>query len=191
VLSLSLGSLSSHSCELLCAQAVERGIDLARCQAYLQTQRQVCMYVDDEQVARINVALQILGVRGVSVFGSSGDGGSHWSFQPFPSTVRCTIILCEYDVCRHGLLLLGWPSVMEACAQDPVGKVLNEVGCAYSLPIFPSPSPYMVSVGGTQWRNQDPAQPEMWVVGNSGSGGGQSGRRLAAASLCHHFWMML
>ena len=31
--------------------------------------------------------LQMLGLRGISVFGSSGDGGSHWSFQEFsPAT---------------------------------------------------------------------------------------------------------
>jgi tripeptidyl-peptidase-1 len=99
------------------------------------------MYIDHAQTERINVALQVLGVRGVSVFGSSGDGESHWSLQPFDGT-------------------------------DPIGKVLNEVGCAYMLPVYPSPSPYMVSVGGTQWRRDDPTQPEMWEVQNSGSCGG-------------------
>ena len=38
------------------------------------------------------------------------------------------------------------------------------------FPIFPSPSPYMVSVGGTDWQFSDPKKPQMW----SGSGGGFS-----------------
>jgi hypothetical protein len=50
---------------------------------------------------------------GVSVFGSSGDGGSHWSFREFPS-------------------------------DTPMGKTLNEVGCQFMFPIFPSPSPYLI-----------------------------------------------
>ena len=136
VLSLSLGSLSPHSCELLCSEAVKRGQPLAACQAYLQTQRQVCMFMDEAQTARIDTALQILGVRGVSVFGSSGDGGSHWSFEAFD-------------------------------AADPMGAVLNDIGCEFMFPIYPSPSPYMISVGGTQWQDRDPSKPEMWDDGGS------------------------
>ena len=67
VLSLSLGSLSPYSCTLLCSEAVKRGQSLAACQSYLQTQRQVCMFISEAQTARIDTALQILGVRGVSV----------------------------------------------------------------------------------------------------------------------------
>ena len=40
-------------------------------EAYLQQQRQVCMFISEAQAARIDVALQALGVRGVSIFGSS------------------------------------------------------------------------------------------------------------------------
>ena len=136
VLSLSLGSLSPHSCGLLCSEAVKRGQSLAACQAYLQTQRQVCMFMSEAQTARIDTALQVLGVRGVSVLGSSGDGGSHWSFQAFD-------------------------------AEDPMGAVLNEVGCEFMFPIYPSPSPYMISIGGTQWKDGDSSKPEMWDVGGS------------------------
>ena len=128
VLSLSLGSLSPHSCSLLCSEAVKRGKTLAACQAFMQTQRQVCMYISEAQAARIDTALQVLGTRGVSVFGSSGDGGSHWSFGEFPP-------------------------------MDPMGRVLNEIGCEFQFPIYPSPSPYMISVGGTQWADLDPAKP--------------------------------
>ena len=38
------------------------------------------------------------------------------------------------------------------------------------FPIFPSPSPYMMSVGGTSWQGQNGAKPIAW----SGSGGGFS-----------------
>ena len=93
----------------------------------------------DGQVAKINTALMALGLRGVSVFGSSGDGGSHWSFGPFEGFGK-------------------------------VARTLNKVGCAFNFPIFPSPSPYMVSVGGTEWDGLDPTKPVMW----RGSGGGFS-----------------
>ena len=69
VLSLSLGSLSPHSCTLLCDEAVKEGQSRAACEAYLQQQRQVCMFISEAQAARIDVALQALGVRGVSIFG--------------------------------------------------------------------------------------------------------------------------
>lgn len=128
VLSLSLGSLSPHSCSLLCSEAAKRGKSLADCQAYMQTQRQVCMYLSEAQAARIDTALQILGARGVSVFGSSGDGGSHWSFGEFPPF-------------------------------QSMGRVLNQIGCEFQFPIYPSPSPYMISVGGTQWADGDGTKP--------------------------------
>ncbi len=140
VLSLSLGSLSAYSCELLCAQAAKGGkVGLDECRAYLQTQRQVCMFEDVAQVGAINRALQVLGARGVSVFASSGDGGSHWSFQPF-----------------------SWLS--------RIGRALNKVGCEFQFPIYPSPSPYVTSVGGTMWEGGDGSRPVAW----SGSGGGFS-----------------
>ena len=51
VLSLSLGSLSPYSCDLLCTKAVASGgVTLPKCQAFLQTQRPVCMYLDTAQV---------------------------------------------------------------------------------------------------------------------------------------------
>ena len=140
VLSLSLGSLSAYSCDLLCSKAAETGlVSLQECQEYLQSQRQVCMFTSQDEVSRINQGLMALGLRGVSIFGSSGDGGSHWSFGRF-----------------HGI--------------GKVPTVLNKIGCSYMFPIFPSPSPYMVSVGGSTWKDGDPNQPVMW----EGSGGGFS-----------------
>ena len=139
VISLSLGSLSPASCDLLCEQVAKEGHSLTACEAFLQKQRQVCMFIDEAQTARINAGLMALGLRGVSIFGSSGDGGSHWSFQKFsPATA--------------------------------MGRALNQVGCEFMFPIFPSPSPYMMSVGGTSWENQDGTKPVAW----SGSGGGFS-----------------
>eukprot|EP01047_Picozoa_sp_COSAG01_P038332 COSAG01_NODE_3105_length_6577_cov_4.068077_6_plen_582_part_00 len=143
VLSLSLGSLSPHSCNLLCDEAAKLGQSVAACRAYLQQQRQVCMFISEAQAARIDTALQMLGVRGVSVFGSSGDGGSHWSFG-------------EFD------------------PEDPMGAVLNQIGCKFQFPIYPSPSPYMISVGGTMWADQDATRPVFWDThsGTGGAGGG-------------------
>merc|ERR1712217_550763 len=82
-----------------------------------------------------------LGVRGVSVFGSSGDGGSHFSFQPFTG--------------------------------GALADVLNKVSCEYAIPVFPTTSPYITSVGGTEWSglfSKDSSKPIAW----SGSGGGFS-----------------
>ena len=146
VLSISLGSLSAASCELLCSKAADTGeVTLAECQAYLQQQRQVCMFTSKPQVGRINHALMALGLRGVTVFGSSGDGGSHWSFGRFRGFGK-------------------------------VARTLNKVGCRYQFPVFPTTSPYITSVGGTDWQGFDPVTPQMW----SGSGGGFSWRACPA-----------
>ena len=104
------------------------------------------MFESTAQVAAINSALMVLGLRGVSVLGSSGDGGSHWSFQPFSGFGK-------------------------------VARALNKVGCEYMFPIFPSPSPYMTSVGGTVWSGFDSSRPVAW----SGSGGGFSWQFAAPA----------
>ena len=139
VLSLSLGSLSAFSCDKLCSEAVKRGHTLKECNDYLQKQRQVCMFLSQGQVDRINAAFKILGARGVTVFGSSGDGGSHFSFQPF----------------------MGF---------KPIVSTLNKIACEFQFPVFPTTSPYVTSVGGTVWENDDASNPIAW----SGSGGGFS-----------------
>ena len=142
VLSISLGSLSAFSCDLLCEKAVNKGFDLSKCQAFLQDQRQVCMFMSKDQVNRINAAFKVLGARGTSVFGSSGDGGSHFSFGPFSGG-------------------------------GELGNALNEISCQYQMPVFPTTSPYVTSVGGTDWGNFFPSpsnEPQAWY----GSGGGFS-----------------
>jgi len=138
VLSMSLGSLSAYSCDLLCSEAAKKSIKVEACTAYLQKQFQVCMYLTQDQTARIDRAFQILGTRGTSIFASSGDGGSHFSFGPFPS--------------------------------DTIGRVLNEISCDFQMPVYPTASPYVISVGGESWIN--PKQPTAW----SGSGSGFSGQ---------------
>ena len=57
VLSMSLGSLSAYSCDLLCGGVAADASNFTRseCEAYMQTQRQVCMFVSEDQTARISV----------------------------------------------------------------------------------------------------------------------------------------
>merc|ERR1712232_788325 len=86
VLSMSLGSLSAYSCDLLCSEAAKAGHTHEECHAYPQKQRQVCMFLSQDQVDRINTGFQVLGTRGVSVFMASGDGGSHFSFEEFDTS---------------------------------------------------------------------------------------------------------
>jgi len=144
VLSMSLGSLSAASCDLLCTEAAKKGHTLEKCKAYLQTQRQVCMFISQAQQNRINTAFQVLGLRGVSIFGSSGDGGSHFSFGKFSGGF--------------------WT----------MASILNEISCEFQMPVFPTSSPYVISVGGTMWGGQSPSTPITWAGYGGGSGGGFS-----------------
>eukprot|EP00973_Karenia_brevis_P042718 5912014-Karenia_brevis.AAC.1 len=66
VLSLSLGSLSAYSCDLLISEGVKAGFSEKDVRKYLQEQRQVCMLLSRDQVRRIGIGLQLLGLRGVS-----------------------------------------------------------------------------------------------------------------------------
>eukprot|EP00929_Paragymnodinium_shiwhaense_P025351 TRINITY_DN15355_c0_g1_i1.p1 TRINITY_DN15355_c0_g1~~TRINITY_DN15355_c0_g1_i1.p1 ORF type:complete len:571 (+),score=111.53 TRINITY_DN15355_c0_g1_i1:319-2031(+) len=141
VMSLSLGSLSSKSCEILCEQAAKRGHTEDECESYMQQQRQVCMYLSDAQTQRISTAFQVLGVRGMTIFGSSGDGGSHFSFGKFSG--------------------------------GAIADTLNEIACEFQLPVFPTGSPYVVSVGGEMWEG-DSSHPVTWAGFGGGSGSGFS-----------------
>jgi tripeptidyl-peptidase-1 len=144
VLSMSLGSLSAASCDLLCDAAIEEGYSQKDCDDYLAKQRQVCMFLTQDQTDKISMALQVLGTRGVTVLAASGDGGSHFSFQAFES-------------------------------DGGIGDVLNEASCANSIPVFPTASPYVLSIGGEMWRNGNSDHPITWsYLGSSGSGGGFS-----------------
>lgn len=145
VLSMSLGSLSAASCDYLCTQAATMGHTLEECQDYMATQRQVCMYLSQEQTAAISTAFQVLGARGVTILGSSGDGGSHFSFSPF--------------VPQEG--------------DNGMAVDLNTISCAHQIPVFPTASPYIVSVGGEMWEG-DSSHPVTWSSSTYGSGGGVS-----------------
>jgi tripeptidyl-peptidase-1 len=114
---------------------------MEECKAYLQQQRQVCMFLSQVQTDRINSAFKVLGARGVSVFGSSGDGGSHFSFGPF--------------------------------SDGAIADTLNEISCEYNMPVYPTASPYVISVGGTMWSG-DSTKPVTWSYSSYGSGGGFS-----------------
>jgi subtilase family serine protease len=72
----------------------------------------------------------VTGVRGVTVLGASGDGGSHFSFGPFEG--------------------------------GAIANTLNKISCEFQMPVFPTASPYVLSVGGETWQNEDPAKPIAW-----------------------------
>jgi len=95
-----LGSLAWDSCDLMCTILAQGGqYSKQDCEDYLQTQRQVCMYDSGVQADRMNNEMMKLASRGVSILAATGDGGSHFSFGPFPSdgaigdalnTISCT-----------------------------------------------------------------------------------------------------
>lgn len=138
VLSMSLGSLSWDSCDYMCKLSTTLGVSFSDCMQYVQyTQRQVCMMDTGAQSDRINQEFMKLGLRGVTLLAATGDGGSHYSFQPFPG--------------------------------DRIGNALNQISCQYNFPTFPSASPYVTGVGGTQWSGApSPSQPIAWSASGSG-----------------------
>jgi len=101
VLSLSLGSLSWDSCNMMCTMLANRTkYTMKQCVDYMQTQRQVCMYDSSTQADRMNNELMKLGMRGVTILVATGDGGSHFSFEPFaPGGIgdELNVISCQYN----------------------------------------------------------------------------------------------
>jgi hypothetical protein len=74
VLSLSLGSLSFGACDRLCSELAATSTHTYQdCHQYMQKQRQVCLYASYRQQERINTAFKLLGLRGTTVLGASGD----------------------------------------------------------------------------------------------------------------------
>jgi len=87
VLSISLGSLSWYSCDRLCQNVSAAGVTTyEKCLEYAQSQFQVCMYTSAEQTQRISDEFMQMGLRGMTIFAATGDGGCHFSFGPFPET---------------------------------------------------------------------------------------------------------
>ena len=147
VLSLSLGSLSSHACADLCARVATHtsgAVSAAQCHDYLQRKRQLCLYLNDAQTARIETQLKMLAARGVTVLSASGDGGSHWTFGKFNPL------------------------------DGAVARALNVVGCDRQSDLFPAASPHVLAVGGTMWLQGDPAAAIGWSDASGASGGGFS-----------------
>ena len=153
VLSMSLGSMSFGACDKACtALAAKGGHTYKACWAYLQEQRQACMFASAEVETRIDAELAKLGLRGVTVTASSGDGGSHFAFGPF---------------------------------SGGVGGALDELICdSLQMPVYPTASPYVLSVGGTQWSSDDmygPTCSSTKPCGWSSGGGGFSWSHAAPA----------
>lgn len=99
MLSLSLGSLSFGSCDKLCKRDVEKnGGTYADCFSYLTSQFQVCMFGSQDIEDRVDVEFQKLGLKGVTVLASSGDGGSHFAFGPFGKSSLNEIICDEMNM---------------------------------------------------------------------------------------------
>jgi len=93
--------LSWDSCEMMCTMLAQEGkYTKVQCNAYLQTQRQVCMYDSLDQLTRMSYEMLKLGARGMSILAATGDGGSHFSFEPFPSDgigSGLNVISCRYN----------------------------------------------------------------------------------------------
>ena len=45
-----------------------------------------------------------------------------------------------------------------------IANALNDISCEFQLPVFPTASPYVVSVGGEMWKNGDSHKPITWTV---------------------------
>jgi len=184
VLSMSLGSLSAASCDLLCSEAVKVGHTLEECQDFLQDQRQVCMFLSQEQVGRINTAFQILGARGVTVLMASGDGGSHFSFQEFSTgkAIGKTLnkISCEYQMPvapTNSPYIVGvGGETWRASSADPVTWSGSGGGISWQ---FERPEHQKATVGTylggagmppvSSYNPNGAAYPDMAALGNQGT----------------------
>lgn len=139
VLSISLGSLSWDSCNIMCSlmpQYSKNQYTQQQCEAYMQTQRQVCMYASTAITDQINYEFIKLGLRGVSIVAATGDGGFHFSFTHFTGS--------------------------------GMAEILNKIACDYGMPTFPAESPYVTGVGGSDWSSGGLSKPEAWVASGSG-----------------------
>jgi len=142
VLSMSLGSLSYHSCDAMCQYVYSQGGSYEMCGAYLQKQRQVCMFPSADVENRINIEFAKLGLRGVTLLAASGDGGSHFSFQKYEGYGEIVRLLNEaacrfnwptYPSSSNYVLSVGgtsWDPDDDASRDNPVGW--HRSGCGFS-----------------------------------------------------------
>lgn len=181
---MSLGSLSAYSCDLLCSEAVKRGHTQDECHSFLQSQRQVCMFLSQPQVDRINTALQVLGVRGVTALMASGDGGSHFSFQKFSELKKIGRTLnevsCEYQMPvapTNSPYLIGvGGETWSGSSDNPITWPGSGGGFSWQ---FPQPDHQKATVAAYLAKSGMPpassfnaagrAYPDMAAVGNSGT----------------------
>lgn len=165
VFSMSLGSLSWDSCNVMCKLAVSQGVSYNDCLQYVQyTQRQVCMMDTAKQSERINTEFMKLGIRGVTLLAATGDGGSHYSFQPFPSDSIGNVlnsISCQYN----------FPTFPAASPY-----VLGVGGTQWSGAPSPSqPIAWTASGSGFSWRFPRPAYQDADVSNYLKQNSGVSG----------------
>jgi tripeptidyl-peptidase-1 len=144
---MSLGSLSWQSCNMLCTKASANSngaFSFADCYAYMQTQRQVCMFLTDVEVQRANVAFQAIGMRGISAFGATGDGGSHFSFQPFPelneigaalNQVSCAYSIPTFPASSPFVVGVGGSSWIGASPAAPIAWPGSGSGFSWEFPM--------------------------------------------------------
>lgn len=148
VLSLSIGSLSYASCDMLC-NLIKAEHSYDSCWTYLtKTQRQVCMFASAAQTDGINSAFMKLGVRGMSIFAASGDGGSHWAFGPFSTDAigqALNKVTCEYN---WPVFPADSPYVTAVGGTDNVNKQ----------------TPWVASGGGFSWTQQRPSWQQNQVT---------------------------
>ena len=140
-------SLGFDSCDALCSDLqASTSYTYKECHDYIQKQRQVCLYASNAQQERINTAFKVMGVRGTTVFGASGDGGSHWSFGAFSAqdpigaalnTVGCQRMSPLFPANSPYIVAVGglaWPA---GDASNPVAWSCKEHTIASNFPFFP------------------------------------------------------
>eukprot|EP01029_Cantina_marsupialis_P018682 TRINITY_DN4300_c0_g1_i1.p1 TRINITY_DN4300_c0_g1~~TRINITY_DN4300_c0_g1_i1.p1 ORF type:complete len:581 (+),score=192.63 TRINITY_DN4300_c0_g1_i1:44-1744(+) len=101
VLSISLGSLTLDSCNILCDHASEYGVGTQECFDYVGSLRQVCMFKSGKAMDRMNTEYAKITARGTTVLAATGDGGSHYSFRQFDSSRIGDVlnkIACSYQL---------------------------------------------------------------------------------------------
>lgn len=148
VLSMSLGSLSWASCNDLCVQSVINtggSITYDECVSYMQSQRQVCMYTSAEETEKINDELLLISLQGVTILAATGDGGSHFSFQPFDelnkigralNNVSCHFNFPTFPASSPYLLAVGGTQWEKASPAAPIAWTASGGAFSWQFPML-------------------------------------------------------
>lgn len=105
------------------------------------------MFLSDDQMERIDTAFRMISSKGTTLLGATGDGGSHFSFKPFPigrigsalNKVSCDYNLPTFPASSPVVLAVGgvqW-DVLKGGAKHPVGWSGSGGGFSW---VFPMPS---------------------------------------------------